>query len=87
MKTATFVAQRNGEGEGRIYECDPPHESHRFVWVSAVVVAFSGSETFIFGCNKKGDVQDWSELEGSFKGGLDIPKALSNAGYQIEEDE
>lgn len=40
-------------------------------------------ETFIFGCNISGTVVSWAELEGSFRGEMNIARALQNAGYTI----
>lgn len=30
-----------------------------------------------------GNVTDWGELEGSFRGAIDIPRALRDAGYDV----
>jgi len=40
-------------------------------------------ETYIFGCDSKGEVVSWRELEGSYKGGMSHAQALANAGYTI----
>ena len=92
---ATFVKQRNGNGEGRVYRVEPPIKANRYavaddeqasfdhVWVSAVVASYSGPETYIFGSDTDGNVLDWCELEGSFKGGLDHAEALRGAGYEV----
>ena len=53
------------------------------VIVSAVVAMFSGPETYIFPANDKGEITDWGELDGSFKGDLDHAQALRNAGYEV----
>lgn len=55
-----------------------------FVWVSGVNVPFSGVETYIFPSDAHGEVADWGELDGSFRGGIDHARALKNAGYDIE---
>jgi hypothetical protein len=39
----------------------------------------------MFAATPQGDVKDWHELPGSFQGDKDIPRALRNAGYEIEE--
>jgi hypothetical protein len=98
VKTATFIKQVNGQGDGRVYRLDPPIECERwgdddekepasseYVWVSAANVMFTGPETYIFACDAEGKVTDWGELEGSFRGGLDHAKALAGAGYTIKE--
>lgn len=69
-----------------LYQLDPPLEGHEFVVVSAVNVPSSGPETYIFGADKEGRIVDWSELDGSFRGGLDHVAALENAGYEIVRD-
>ena len=53
--------------------------------VSSVVAIFSGPETYIFGAKEDGEPADFSELEGSYRGGLDHKKALKNAGYSLKE--
>jgi hypothetical protein len=56
----------------------------RFIIVSTLDCAFDTNmpETNIFPANSKGEVLDWSELEGSFQGAVDISKALRNGGYE-----
>lgn len=104
-RTATFVARKDGNGEGRVYRCVPPMPAHdygaedghgrsdctgarpcfltEYVWVSAAHVVFSGPETYIFPCNAEGEVTNWGELPGSFKGDLDHEEALRGAGYEV----
>jgi hypothetical protein len=76
-----------------IFKLDPPMinenwdgsivEEHEYVLVSAANVMFSGPETYIFPANKEGEVIEWGELPGSFRGGLDMEEALNNAGYEV----
>jgi hypothetical protein len=54
-----------------------------YVVVSAAITFDQGSETFIFPSDKEGNVTNWGELEGSFRGSLDHEKALNNAGYDL----
>jgi len=54
-----------------------------YVVVSSVNVPSSGPETFIFESNESGVVTNWRDLEGSFNGDLDIPRALKNTGYEV----
>jgi hypothetical protein len=54
-----------------------------FVIVSATVVPYSGPETYIFPGSPEGEVTDWGELPGSFRGALDHAAALRGAGYDI----
>jgi hypothetical protein len=91
MPIAEFVKQKNGTGDGRVYRLDPPLISEwdersnpvEYVWVSATNVPYSGPETYIFPCDKKGNVLTWGELEGSYRGGLDHEEALAGAGYEV----
>lgn len=46
---------------------------------------FSGPETYIFPADKTGEIVNWSELDGSFKGGLDHEQALVNAGFEVQQ--
>jgi hypothetical protein len=43
----------------------------------------AGEETYIFGCDPTGEITDWEELPGSYKGGMSHAEALANAGYTI----
>lgn len=87
--SATFIKQRNGNGDGRVYRLDPPMETYEggtteHVWVSAVVVGYGqGPETYIFPCDEDGEVTNWGEQRGSYKGGLDHEEALRGAGYEV----
>ena len=42
-------------------------------------------ETCIFGCDAAGVISDWTELEGSFKGEMNVARALRNVSYEIQE--
>ena len=90
MKTAKLIMNIKGwRGDARLYELSEPVEygegnkKTKFVVVSAAYVMFSGSETYIFPADKNGNVMDWGELEGSFRGGLDHVVALENAGFTV----
>jgi len=58
-------------------------KGHRFVIVSAKDVMFSGPETYIFPATEDGEIVDWMEMPGSFRGSLDHNQALRNAGYEV----
>jgi hypothetical protein len=92
-----FVKKEDGcTGFGAVYRLDPPMEwsdwsgdevatvNAQFVWVHAANVPFSGPETYIFPCDSDGEVKDWAEMQGSFKGGMDLERALEGAGYVVE---
>lgn len=95
-KTARLIGPVNPEANGdqKLYRLTPPmpgwepwsddeKQAHwDYVVVSAVNAMFSGPETYIFGADSAGEILDWSELDGSFKGALDHEQALRNAGYE-----
>jgi hypothetical protein len=65
-------------------DCEKVVTGHTdYVAVSAANVPCSGPETYIFRANEDGEVEDWGELEGSYRGGLSHETALGNAGYSI----
>ena len=75
-------------GDAWLFRMDPPYMGHDYVIVSAVdlhFVRYGGSETYMFAATPQGGVKDWMQLPGSFQGDKDIPRALRNAGYEIEE--
>jgi hypothetical protein len=76
-------------GDARLFRLQPPITTEdgesEFVVVSASIAPYSGSETYIFAANDKGEVLNWGELDGSFRGGLDHERALESAGYAITE--
>lgn len=94
-KTAKFVARLTGfTGEARLYKLSPPIAQtdfygtevaqREYVIVSATVVPFGGPETYIFPATEGGEIADWGELDGSYKGGLDHATALLGAGYEVQ---
>ena len=54
-----------------------------FVIVSAADVPFSGPETYIFPAEAEGNVVDWSEMDGSFRGALDHERAIAASGWKL----
>jgi hypothetical protein len=97
MGKATFIRKLDGwTGDARLYRCDPPMQYREywgveatkpaeFVVVSGTHVPYSGTETYIFPATADGEVADWGELEGSFRGGIDHERALEGAGYSVAE--
>lgn len=88
--TARFLKNLNMKGDAKLFELSSPveydeAEETKFVVVSAVIAMYSGAETYIFPANEEGEILDWGELDGSFRGGLDHEQALSNAGYEVKE--
>ena len=96
MKSATKIKKLKGfSGEAYLYELSEPvtywegsyeerGETTNFVVVSAAT-GLSGPETFIFPADEEGNVVDWTELGGSFRGGLNHDQALRIAGYEPQE--
>jgi hypothetical protein len=89
-KTATLmrdVSQQNGaRGVQHLYRLDPPLLGAEMVVVSAIDSAFDTGipETYIFPADESGQVADWGELPGSYRGAADHGQALRNAGYEVE---
>lgn len=96
MGTATFIRNLDDfTGDAALYRLTPAiatrswgneGETYEYVVVSATVVPLSGPETYIFGADETGNVLDWGELDGSFRGALDQDAALNGAGYQVVGD-
>lgn len=79
---ATFVEDITGwRGDARLYRLSEPYEYGEeyvtHVIASAVNAAFSGPETYVFAATATGNVIDWCELPGSFRGGLDHERAIA----------
>lgn len=86
MIYATHKNTLRWQGEVYLWELSEEieYEQGKFTdWVvtSAANIMFYGPETYIFPCNEDAEVLCWSELEGSYKGGLDHYKAIRNAGW------
>ena len=94
MKTATKIKVLDGfRGDAALFRLSPPMELNEpvgelttcdYVAVSAVVAPFSGPETYIFAADEHGEIIDWCELPGSFRGELNLTQALNNVGYVVE---
>lgn len=97
LKLAKKISHKLNDmrGEAYAYELDPPikdepwddsePQEYKYVVVSAVRV-LGVPETYIFPARKAGDVvviADYSELPGSYRGGLDHNEALRGAGYAV----
>lgn len=85
MKTATLIKeQTSGSGAHQgVYKLSEPLAGASIVVVSAVLAIPSGSETYIFAGDKNGTITGWTELEGSYRGGLSHTEALKGAGYTV----
>ncbi|ASZ73371.1 hypothetical protein SEA_LUCKYBARNES_54 [Brevibacterium phage LuckyBarnes] len=93
-KTATLIKDytESPVADQRVYRLMPPHvekdyhgveHTYDVVIVSAADVPFSGPETYIFPGTADGEVTDYGELEGSYRGGLDHEEALRGMGYEV----
>ena len=81
----------SGKGVQALFKLTPPMitvdykdvvEQHDYVVVSAVNAMISGPETYIFSADETGGIKNFSAIEGSFRGKLDIWEAIRNAGYE-----
>lgn len=54
-----------------------------YVITSATVALFSGPETYIFPADSEGNVLNWMELPGSYRGAMDHEFAISQIGSRI----
>ena len=69
-----------------LYRLDPPLEGHELVVVSALDMDLEWThviETYIFPADINGEITDFGELPGSYRGGLDHTVALKRAGYEV----
>lgn len=57
----------------------------KFVITSAVDVLYSGPETYMFPANEHGEIINWGEMPGSFKGEFNHEKCIIGAGWKILE--
>ena len=90
MEIAQHIRDIGFTGHAALYRLSEPlgndwdhGPTYEYVVVSAAVVMFSGAETHIYGSNASGDVVSWSELDGSYRGGMSHSAALAQAGYNI----
>lgn len=71
----------------QVYRLEPPTRDIEYVVVSAVKNEALGlHETYIFHSDEQGNILSWSELEGSYKNGLNHAVALSGFGYRVLTD-
>lgn len=97
-RTATMIRElKSFRGHAVLFKLEPPYvgvavykasteqpKTISHVVVSCVVAfGFGGCpETYIFPANSEGEVLDWGELEGSFRGEFDMERALKGLGYE-----
>lgn len=94
MTTATFLRDLEGfRGHAALYRLSDPvpfgwnsdvSKTTDHVVISGADVPYSGPETYIFPANSDGEVIDWLEMEGSFRGEIDHARAIAEAGWTTE---
>jgi hypothetical protein len=67
-----------------LWRLDPPLDGHEYIITSASDVMFTGPETYIFPADKDGNITDWCELRGSYRGELNHKRCFANIGYCIK---
>lgn len=93
-KTATLLKVKSPNTVGavqHVYKVEPPMpvedgKTARYVVASAVMAWTPDGdqpECYLFPSDKDGEVTDWLELPGSYRGGLDHAEALRGAGYTV----
>lgn len=65
---------------------DESSEQTYYVISSAVHVPGSGPETYLFTADEEGVILNWSELEGSFRGDINHERAVTDAGWEIDDE-
>lgn len=92
VKTAEFVRDISNDddswtGTAKLWRVSPPvrfstleggTRETEYVITSATVAIFSGPETYIFPADSEGEVMNWIELPGSYRGDLDHDRAIRN---------
>jgi hypothetical protein len=83
--TASRIRDISGLGTKILWELCPPLDGSAYVITSAVVVPFTGPETYVFPATPTGEIVSWEELKGSYRGGLSAEEAIIGAGYKPVE--
>jgi hypothetical protein len=87
MKTARMLRKLDWSSNVCAYALSEPHEGASLVIVSAVIVPFTGPETYIFPATaeslERNEPSSWIEMNGSYRGGLNHAEALRRAGYEV----
>ena len=89
---ATFVADVSAEfnGHAELFKLDTAMRvgdtkrgrKYNHIVVSAVNSRWT-TETYIFPSNQNGEILDYTELHGSYKGDTNIDRALAYGGYEV----
>ena len=68
-----------------LWEVLPRINGHKYVITSATEVEFTGPETYMFAADETGNIIDWCELPGSYRGDLEHSKCFEYINYKIHE--
>jgi hypothetical protein len=91
--TATFVRDVHNDGPAshKLWHVDPPIPDYEgnptsYVITSAVNASGydSGPETLIFAADADGNIKDFMDLEGSYRGELNHERAIREAGWKMQ---
>jgi hypothetical protein len=67
-----------------LWEVMPRIEGNKYVVTSISDLAFSGPETYMFAADENGNIINWNELPGSYRGELNHGKCFKEIGYKID---
>lgn len=68
-----------------LWEVLPRIDGNKYVITSTSSNMITGLETYMFAADEEGNIIDWGELEGSYRGSLDHKKCFQNIGYSVHE--
>ena len=68
-----------------LWEVMPRIDGNKYVVTSVSNLARLGEETYMFAADEQGNIIDWSELEGSYRGEQDHHNCFKNIGYSTYE--
>ena len=71
--------------DARLYHLSQPYKGHDYVIASSVIAMFTGPETYLFAAHEDGEPKGFSELPGSYRGGMCHERLFENIGYKIEK--
>lgn len=68
-----------------LWEVMPRIDGNKYVVTSVSNLTRLGEETYMFAADEQGNIIDWSELEGSYRGEQDHHNCFKNIGYSTYE--
>jgi hypothetical protein len=85
QKTAKLEGEIKDLYNGTVYyySLSEPYLGYSHLTIQSMVSGGIGETTTIFGSDSTGNPLDWTELFGSYIGGLDQTLALRVAGYRL----